>query len=610
MKRTLNALSLISIMSLGLSACSSDAPEASSERPELRDGMGAFALRASFGNNTPVRNVKYIITRLSDGKIHEEVVPLNHNLAIPGGVPELERFPFDEDSKHRFTDLFHHVEPGQYAVRVEPLDAAGLPIDECYGAATLDAEPMVAVEGKMTEKILVIQCHSQDPSALNIIAAINHEPEGLTITWEKETDDTHSKFTCDGEHIVCLTAHDVDNDPLRFELNLPDPVKARGCRAEPIAPFAVTPPKIPCTDVKQCFRVTCDNAPKKLDLQARVYDQAWLNNSLVDIEQWLKTQQKSDAPIESHTKFDFWGYFLTEEDDRCRPCEDCQPPDTAPFSYVILQDASESMEDALPQIRSDVNRFAFGIASNLKAKLDAFTPPNVTFNVIPNGGVASFIDKPVAPLGTVADYVYKLVLPTRSTQDGFVATTPAQVRDAFNSISTIKGADSSEAQLQALLAMLGNYDQDKFYVPNGAPSLWNPAVVSTNPWNGSPTNDFYLPFPSRTGNKYVSIAIVITSSPFHAKPDCKDAGKCNEDNNHSPMMKTKEDYPEMQKVAEALKARNVHPIFLVTEEQGGFATAAYTQLANETGGIVKEYVPGSTDIEEIVSNFVFTLATS
>lgn len=576
----ITTLSLLAGLAVGASACQQDADMNANNANDmqLRDGMAGISFRAGFPNVTPVGKVRYTFTPLAnpDGEFIVEV-DLKHNLALPGGLPEFNNQPLDKDSRHRFTDLFQKVEPGEYHVTVLPLGTNGLPLEECASARTF--APITAVAGMVTEEFLLMNCRGQDPAYLNVIAAINHEPE-LSVDFVRETKLTHSKFTCENQLDICLTAHDIDNDPLRFELVALNEL----CTVtETLAP-AQNPPQVPCTPITQCYTVNCPGFVGKADLKARVYDQLWSGGTKIDIEQWLKgNNQVSGAPVESHAKLDFWGYYMDSE--KCEPCPECDPPFRADFSYVLLQDLSESIKFDLPQIKNDVQDLVLNLKNDTTNLLNNECPlTDAPWEAGPNGGIASFIDRPKLPFGTPNDYVYRVERGSTTSP-----ALPVELANTFRTLNTIDGADDSEAQLQALLAILGNYQTD---TPNQS--------------GVAPVGEFYL---STSSEGYLNFAIMITKSPYHASPDCGDADpavKCTKPNENSPRMDENEEYPVMAQVAKALEDHQVFPIFLVVKDQGAFQTAPYQAIVDERGGrgLVVEYTPGVTDIRAKVAAYV------
>lgn len=574
----ITTLSLLAGLAVGASACHQDADmNANNDNGmQLRDGMAGISFRTGFPNVTPVGKVRYTFTPLAnpDGEF-EVIVDLKHNLALPGGLPEFNNQPLDKDSRHRFTDLFQKVEPGEYHVTVLPLGADGLPLEECASAKTF--APITAVAGMVTEEFLLMNCRGQDPAYLNVIAAINHEPE-LSVDFVRETKLTHSKFTCENQLDICLTAHDIDNDPLRFELLALNEL----CTVtETLAP-AQNPPQVPCTPITQCYTVNCPGFVGKADLKARVYDQLWSGNKKIDIEEWLKgNNQVSGAPIESHAKLDFWGYYMDSE--KCEPCPNCKDPQRVDFSYVLLQDLSESIKFELPQIQNDVQELVLNLKGDTTKLLNTECPKDRPWDTVPNGGIASFIDRPQLPFGTKDDYVFQV-------ERGSTATpvAPVALANTFGELKTIDGADDSEGQLQALLAMLGNYATD-----------------TANEAGKPPVGEFYI---NSSIGGYLNFAVMITKSPYHASPDCANAPgiDCPKTNDNTPKLDENEEYPVMAQVAEALEDHQVFPIFLVVKDQGAFQTAPYQAIVDERGGrgLVVKYTPGVTDVRAEVAKYV------
>ena len=152
-------------------------------------------------------------------------------------------------------------------------------------------EDVDVLEGKTTETFLMIQCEGSDPGAIDVIAAINHEPDVVDVEF------TNSKFVCGSEEEVCVSGADVDGDPLEFEI-----IPEKGCTVE--GPTSVVGDNT-FDGQTACFNISCDD-PGRYDLRARVYDRVWRDGSLIRIEDWLSLE---GYPNESHGQLDFFAYF-------------------------------------------------------------------------------------------------------------------------------------------------------------------------------------------------------------------------------------------------------------------------------------------------------------
>jgi hypothetical protein len=101
---------------------------------------------------------------------------------IPGGIGELENHPLDEDSAHRFADLFSTVDAGCYDIVATPLDAASAPSAVCAAASK---KAVAVFAGKTTEIFLLNQCDGEDSGNVDILAALNTAPHIQSIHFEK-----------------------------------------------------------------------------------------------------------------------------------------------------------------------------------------------------------------------------------------------------------------------------------------------------------------------------------------------------------------------------------------------------------------------------------------
>lgn len=232
--------------------------------------------------NSDVNQVLFTITSCADSSVVvKEDVPLEDQM-IPEFFEELANNPLDENSAHLFADYFKVLEPGCYNVHAQPLNDYGEESRICHPAWKDD---VIVHERETTEIFLMIQCDGTDLGALDVIAALNHEPFLEDVVFDD------SKFVCGATETICMKGSDVDNDPLEFELIVPNEC-------------TVTGPKPP-HDEETCFEVTCRDYGR-FDLIARVYDLAWKDGALIRIEDWLAAE---GYPNESHSEINFWAYF-------------------------------------------------------------------------------------------------------------------------------------------------------------------------------------------------------------------------------------------------------------------------------------------------------------
>lgn len=186
---------------------------------------------------------------------------------------------------------------------------------------------------------------------------------------------------------------------------------------------------------------------------------------------------------------------------------------TLPLDVMLTQDLTASYSDDLPVLK----RVVPSLISSLQSK-----QPDTTF------GVATFMDKPVLPLGKPGvSYVYKTDLPLTPNAAQFQATV-----DAF----TIgRGQDLPESSLEALLQV----------------------AVRANAELGF-----------RKGARHT--AIVSTDAAYHQAGDYARLRAGIPANNGDAVLDGNglgEDYPSVPQVKAALEKANIVPIFLVTNPQ-------------------------------------------
>ena len=258
------------------------------DQGDMDAANAAMALRGvSLLDVTDVRDIRFTISECDDAQTaFVATKPLEDQL-IPENIPELSNTPLDEASEHLFADYFQVVPPGCYDVTAVPVTEDGGPSEMCHAAHKDD---VIAEEGETTEIFLMIQCDGEDEAAIDVIAAINHEPELDEVTFDD------SKFVCGSAGEVCATAHDVDNDPLAFELEAP-----AQCEVEPID----DPEADPEERARACWEVSC-REQGRADLTVTVFDQIWRGEELIRIEEWLAQEGYEN---DSRTELSFHAYF-------------------------------------------------------------------------------------------------------------------------------------------------------------------------------------------------------------------------------------------------------------------------------------------------------------
>ncbi len=187
------------------------------------------------------------------------------------------------------------------------------------------------------------------------------------------------------------------------------------------------------------------------------------------------------------------------------------------IDLVLLNDLSGSSADDLPVLRR--------LASDLHESVIANNPGT-------RYGLASFIDKPLAPYGGGSDVVYH--------QDLALTDSASDFERALSGLFTRSGADSAESQLEALLLLARN----------------------------ALTMDF-----AEDSRRYV---VVRTDAPFHVAGDCT---TCAVSNDGDGVADIGEDYPSIAQVGAALREAKIVPIFAVGQDQ----LANYRKLADQLG---------------------------
>lgn len=536
-------LLLSSLLCVSLVGCDHDeapfqdpAQAQDADRPEIpagfRGGQLALSIPLTPDLVKRVATIRYIIKDADGDVLGQEDVPVLENIRIPGGAPELEKNPLDPDSRHQFADYYTLLPEGDYAVEIFPLDASGNPAKDCSGMAR---DGISIQQSQTTEVTLLAQCKYADPGALDVIAAVNHEPQLLDLWWTSIDGGPESKFTCKERLRFCATVKDVDNDPLLFTTTS----SSAGCSVQEDVSGAVDSNET-CPKRTRCFIVDCDGKVGRANLNFLVRDQLWSKSkTLITKESWF---QLAGFPKESRAELNFWGYFLDK--DKCEPCPDCpKPVFYQSVEMMFLQDLSDSMKRILPTIAGQAQTLAADSRALLKVS-------GVS------AGAAGVIDKPVMT-GVNTDYVYKAF----ETID----SDPATLGNGYSAMSIGAGGDHSEAQLEALLH-----------------------VAKTASAVGYSTPD----------EQVLRVAVVVTNSDFHEAMDCT-APTCSTTNNGDGVISRTEDYPAQDVVASAVAQAGIVPVFLLSPEQGAYIDEApYLDFVNNKlsgKGVVVKYDPLNGD---------------
>ncbi|RVU44844.1 hypothetical protein EA187_09905 [Lujinxingia sediminis] len=210
------------------------------------------------------------------------------DLRIPGMIPTLEDNPLDRSSAHLFSDFFTVAEPGCYDIRVQPLQANGEPSTQCYeGRAT-----SVQVRAKQTTEVLIMsQCEADHTGTLDVIAALNQPPVIVSMEYSP------SKFIFECEEVeVCVTARDVNADPMRFEF------EQVGGQALYMGPELVREEQD-----GELARACMKAAPLwngTYEFRVRVYDMVHENGELVRMEDFVGRPSHAEMVFPVHTNWD------------------------------------------------------------------------------------------------------------------------------------------------------------------------------------------------------------------------------------------------------------------------------------------------------------------
>lgn len=202
MKRSFLAIIMAAGVGIGVGCVDAD-----DDGPEEEAEATGVALTVDVQGDTDVAGFHFTIAECETGEVVDEATKDLEDLVLPGMIPQFDNAPFDERSRHLFSDYFTTLDPGCYDVTAQPVDAAGADSEDC------DSETKTGVEvvaGKTTEVLLVSQCEGAKTGGLDVVVALNHPPKLKDIDFEK------FNFACKKVQ-ACATAVDPDGDPLRFE---------------------------------------------------------------------------------------------------------------------------------------------------------------------------------------------------------------------------------------------------------------------------------------------------------------------------------------------------------------------------------------------------------
>ena len=122
-----------------------------------------------------------------------------------GAIEELD---INADGGLQFADYFVVLEPGCYDVEIQPLDAAGDPLESCSPAL---AEGIEVESGVTTEIVMVSQCGGDHFGGLDVLGVLNFAPTITKLTFDP------SKIAGCNAVTICASAVDSDGDGVEFE---------------------------------------------------------------------------------------------------------------------------------------------------------------------------------------------------------------------------------------------------------------------------------------------------------------------------------------------------------------------------------------------------------
>ena len=241
-----------------------------------------MALSIDINGETDVVGFAYTIRECGDRPVVAEGVKNLEDLVLPGMIPTFDNAPFDENSRHLFSDFFTVLPAGCYDVEVEPINKQGVASEQC-GVAS--ADDVYVKDGKTTEILLVSQCEGPETGALDVVAALNHAPRINAIKF--------SKFNRECDKIeICATASDPDNDPIYFEWQqLAGPELVKGitvkgqekCKGWYCDYLKYTYPNVYDGHGTECVKLQLGEAGD-YEFEVSVYDLQWDGRKMVPFE--------------------------------------------------------------------------------------------------------------------------------------------------------------------------------------------------------------------------------------------------------------------------------------------------------------------------------------
>jgi hypothetical protein len=280
-------ITLAAIAAVALTGCATDTSESTGAR-----------LSVDYFGDTDVVGLHFEIERVScDSFDTFEPFSVSANADLVDGIfpgmIDLVEQSLDPDSRHLGSDFFLSLEPGCYDIDVVPAASingdAWTPSTDC-GIASADG--VEVLPGQTAEATLISQCVGDAIGALDTLVLLNHGP-----TFILEIDE---KFNYECESVnVCVTAYDVDDDPLEFEWQ----------RTGGPAEFAMnlSAPEVIGFESghriwQQCTEIVT-RWTASYDFEVTVYDLGYSSSQLVRIENMVEGDSHTSLEFPIHTNW-------------------------------------------------------------------------------------------------------------------------------------------------------------------------------------------------------------------------------------------------------------------------------------------------------------------
>ena len=227
----------------------------------------------------------------------------------------------------------------------------------------------------------------------------------------------------------------------------------------------------------------------------------------------------------------------------------------------LIRDASKESIDLL--ILQDLSGSFYDDVSTVQGLLDNLVDGITEIQPDTNFGAASFVDKPFDGHGYGEDFVYQTNAKLTSDSNS--------IKEAFDNMTVLNGADNKEAQLEALYQVALRTIKDQSTIE---------------------TSDDEIGFRDNS----MKVVVLTTDADFHREGDFTSATM---QNNGDTIIDDYEDYPNIDMVKDALTEANIYPIFAVTSD----VTSNYEDLVTELDrGDVVELTSDSSNLIDTITN--------